>query len=56
MREFLALCGFDEHESTALLPRVQQVFARMGLTAEDVEVAKNRMTTYYDMELRASGG
>ena len=52
MREFLALCGFDERESAALLPRVQQVFARLGLTADDVEVAKGRMTTYYDMELR----
>jgi benzoyl-CoA reductase/2-hydroxyglutaryl-CoA dehydratase subunit BcrC/BadD/HgdB len=51
MREFLSLCGFDEQESAVVLPRVQRVFARMGLTAADVEVAKRRMTTYYDMEL-----
>jgi 2-hydroxyglutaryl-CoA dehydratase, D-component len=51
MREFLSLCGFGEQESAALLPRVQRVFARMGLTAADVEVAKRRMTTFYDMEL-----
>ena len=53
MREFLELCGFDSHESTTLLPRVEQVFARMGLTADDIKVAKGRMTTYYDMELRS---
>ena len=52
MREFLGLCGFDERESRALLPRVQKVFSRLGLTAEDVEVARSRMTTYYDMELQ----
>jgi benzoyl-CoA reductase/2-hydroxyglutaryl-CoA dehydratase subunit BcrC/BadD/HgdB len=56
MREFLELCGFDDQESAALLPRVQQAFARMGLTAGDVEVAKSRMTTYYDMELRGVRG
>jgi hypothetical protein len=52
MHEFLELCGFDDKESAAFLPRVQDVFARMGLTADDVEVAKRRLTTYYDMELR----
>jgi len=52
MRELLALCGFDEQGNTAFLPRVQQVFTRMGLTATDVERAKTRMTTYYDMDLR----
>jgi hypothetical protein len=52
MLELLSLCGFDEAESAALLPRVQQVFSLVGLTAEDVRGAKSRMTTYYDMELR----
>ncbi len=52
MRELLALCGFDEQESRALLPRVQEVFARLHLTAEDVEVARSRLTTYYDMDLQ----
>ena len=52
MREFLALCGFDERESGALLPRVQEVFARLGLTAADIQVAKGRMATYYDLDLR----
>ena len=52
MLELLSLCGFDQAESAALLPRVQQVFTRVGLTAEDVRVAKSRITTYYDLELR----
>ena len=51
MHELLALCGFDERESGELLPRVQRVFARIGVTAADVEIAKRRLTTYYDMEL-----
>jgi hypothetical protein len=52
MRELLSLCGFDQAESAALLPRVQQVFTRVGLTAEDVRVAESRITTYYDTELQ----
>jgi hypothetical protein len=52
MLELLSLCGFDEAESARLLPRVQQVFNRLGLTAEDVQGAKSRLTTYYDLDLR----
>lgn len=51
MLEFLAMCGFDERESEEQLPRVQEVFARLGLTDDDVQRAKTRMTTYYDMDL-----
>jgi benzoyl-CoA reductase/2-hydroxyglutaryl-CoA dehydratase subunit BcrC/BadD/HgdB len=52
MYEFLEMCGFDEGQRVAQLPRVQQVFARLGLTDEDVERAKSRLTTYYDIELQ----
>jgi benzoyl-CoA reductase/2-hydroxyglutaryl-CoA dehydratase subunit BcrC/BadD/HgdB len=52
MLEFLALCGFDEQESRAHLPRVREVFARLGIAGEDVERAKIRLNTYYDMELQ----
>ncbi|MGI5850332.1 MAG: 2-hydroxyacyl-CoA dehydratase [Christensenellales bacterium] len=51
MDEFLALCGFSEHERLSALPRVREVFARLGVSEDDVERGKIRLTTYYDMEL-----
>jgi benzoyl-CoA reductase/2-hydroxyglutaryl-CoA dehydratase subunit BcrC/BadD/HgdB len=51
MDEFLALCGFSEQERLSRLPRVREVFARLGVSEDDVERGKSRLTTYYDMEL-----
>jgi benzoyl-CoA reductase/2-hydroxyglutaryl-CoA dehydratase subunit BcrC/BadD/HgdB len=51
MFELLRLCGFDEGERQAQLPRMQQAFARLGLTEDDVATAKERLHLYYDMEL-----
>ncbi|NLE10904.1 MAG: 2-hydroxyacyl-CoA dehydratase [Actinobacteria bacterium] len=52
MLEFLAMFGFDDDEARAQEARVREVFNRLGLTDEDIQRAKVRMNTYYDMELR----
>lgn len=52
MLEFLEMCGFDEDEKRMQLPRVQEVFARLGLDDEDIGKAKSRMNTFYDMDLQ----
>ncbi len=52
MRELLELCGFDEQESQVQLPRIQETFARLGITEDDIETGKERLNTYYDMDLR----
>lgn len=45
MDEFLALCGFSEHERLSRLPHVREVFARLGVSEDDVERGKIRLTT-----------
>lgn len=52
MLEFLDLCGFDERESGEQLPRLQEVFARLGIGDADVREAKERLHTYYDTDLQ----
>jgi hypothetical protein len=51
MIEFLELCGFAPNEITTELPRVEKAFEKAGITGGDIETAKQRLTTYYDMEL-----
>jgi hypothetical protein len=51
MNELLKLCGFEAQEIEQELPRVQKAFDRLGITAEDIERGKQRLTKYYDMEL-----
>ena len=53
MLELLELCGFDQGERQVQLPRMQTVFARLGITETDVQTAKDRLHLYYDMD--ASG-
>lgn len=52
MLEMLTLCGYETHEMESELPRVQKAFARLGITDEDIARGKQRLTTFYDMELK----
>lgn len=52
MIELLRLCGFDEQEIESELSRVGKVFNKLGITVEDIERGKQRLTKYYDMELK----
>jgi benzoyl-CoA reductase/2-hydroxyglutaryl-CoA dehydratase subunit BcrC/BadD/HgdB len=52
MIELLKLCGYEEPEIKKELPRVEQAFSRLGIGAGDIETGKQRLTRYYDMELK----
>lgn len=52
MIELLRLCGYEEQEIKADLPRVEKAFNKLGITAEDIERAKQRLNRYYDVELK----
>jgi benzoyl-CoA reductase/2-hydroxyglutaryl-CoA dehydratase subunit BcrC/BadD/HgdB len=52
MIEFLELCGFTSNEIAMELPKVEKAFERAGLTGDDIRTAKQRLITYYDMELK----
>jgi len=52
MIELLKLCGFEPDEAELQLPRITEVFNRVGIAAEDIEQAKQRLNRYYDMELQ----
>ena len=52
MIELLRLCGYEEQEIKADLPRVEKAFNKLGITAEDIERAKQRLNKYYDIELK----
>lgn len=52
MIELLKLCGFEVKEIEVELPRVENAFKRLGITAEDIERAKQRLVKYYDIELQ----
>ncbi|MGD0920077.1 MAG: 2-hydroxyacyl-CoA dehydratase family protein [Thermodesulfobacteriota bacterium] len=52
MRKLLALCGYEAHEMEMELLRVQKVFTKLGITDEDILVGKQRLATYFDMELK----
>ena len=52
MIELLKMCGFEEEEAIAELPRIEKVFIdRLGFTQADLERGKKRLERYYDMEL-----
>lgn len=51
MNALLKLCGFGTKEIEEELPRIQRAFDRLGITAEDIERGKQRLTRYYDVEL-----
>jgi benzoyl-CoA reductase/2-hydroxyglutaryl-CoA dehydratase subunit BcrC/BadD/HgdB len=52
MRKLLSLCGYEFNEMEMELPRVLKVFTKLGITNEDIEVGKKRLTTYFDIELK----
>lgn len=52
MIELLKLCGFEEQEIESELPRVEKAFNKLGITVEDIERGKQRLTKYYDVELK----
>ena len=52
MIELLKLCGFEEQEIESELPRVEKAFNKLGITDEDIERGKQRLTKYYDIELK----
>jgi benzoyl-CoA reductase/2-hydroxyglutaryl-CoA dehydratase subunit BcrC/BadD/HgdB len=51
MIELLKLCGFADSEIEVELPRVQAVLNRFGVTGEDIERGKQRLSKYFDLEL-----
>ena len=52
MIELLKLCGFEAQEIESELPRVEKAFNKLGITAQDIERGKQRLTKYYDIELK----
>ena len=52
MLELLALCGYEANEMELELPRVRKAFTKLGITDEDILHGKQRLTMYYDMELK----
>jgi benzoyl-CoA reductase/2-hydroxyglutaryl-CoA dehydratase subunit BcrC/BadD/HgdB len=52
MIELLKMCGFEADEVEAELPRIEKAFKKLGITAEDIERGKQRLTKYYDIELK----
>jgi benzoyl-CoA reductase/2-hydroxyglutaryl-CoA dehydratase subunit BcrC/BadD/HgdB len=51
MIELLKLCGYEDAEIQKEFPRVEKAFKRMGITAGDIELGKQRIHRYYDTEL-----
>ena len=51
MKELLELCGYEETEIKTELPRVEKAFRRLGISPRDIELGKQRLHKYYDMEL-----
>lgn len=52
MKELLKLCGFEEEEIEAELPRIKKAFDKLCLNAADIEEGKRRLHKYYDIELK----
>ncbi len=52
MNELLKLCGFEPSEIEAELPRIEKAFKKLGITAADIDRGKQRLTKYYDVELK----
>ena len=52
MIDFLTLCGFEAAEAESELPRIKRAFTKLGIAPEDIERGKQRLTTYFDMELK----
>ncbi|MBN1461751.1 MAG: 2-hydroxyacyl-CoA dehydratase [Armatimonadetes bacterium] len=51
MHEFLDLCGYEEAEMAAELPRIEKTFTALGISSADIDEAKSRVRKYYDIDL-----
>lgn len=51
MREFLRLCGYKDAHIESEVERVKKAFAKLGIGEEDIKRGKERMRTFYDLEL-----
>lgn len=47
----LKLCGFEPEKIEKERPRIDKTFQKLGLTAEDMKNAEERVTQYFDLEL-----
>ncbi|MBN1190127.1 MAG: 2-hydroxyacyl-CoA dehydratase [Dehalococcoidales bacterium] len=56
MIELLELCGYGEDEIQRELPRVKKAFNKTGISDNDIENGKQRLRTFYDLELRGIRG
>jgi benzoyl-CoA reductase/2-hydroxyglutaryl-CoA dehydratase subunit BcrC/BadD/HgdB len=52
MDELLILCGYEPSELEKEMPRVRKAFDRVGITDADFVTGKDRIRTYYDIELK----
>ena len=52
MNELLTLCGFEAKELDSQLPRIEKAFHKLGITAGDIEIGKQRLKKYYDIDLQ----
>ena len=53
MIQLLNLCGFEDSEIESEMPRIKKAFDLLGITDADIDAAKKRLHTYYDMSLRS---
>ena len=44
MIELLEMCGFEADEVETELPRIEKAFTKLGITADDIERGKQRLT------------
>lgn len=51
MKELLELCGFGSADMDRELPRVARTFDKLGINDEDIARAKQRLDTYFDIEM-----
>ena len=51
MKELLELCAYKPEEIEQELPRVKRSFERLGVTPEDIEISKERIKEFFEIEL-----
>lgn len=52
MIPLLELCGFEPDDLLSELPRIEKVFKKLGITGEDIERGRTRLSKYYDIQLQ----
>jgi benzoyl-CoA reductase/2-hydroxyglutaryl-CoA dehydratase subunit BcrC/BadD/HgdB len=48
----LKLCGFNDKELREEEPRIQRAFDKLGVTPKDIDIALERIATYYGTDLQ----